>query len=323
MIRVIIFNKTTQEQVEGGVELIDVWKQTPGSSIWVDLWDERKDDEAILLKEKFNVPRMAIEDSQRERHPAKIRNFANQTFLLIKGLSKETVDTKFSTIQLAFFIGENFLITRHNETAVSVDKMWSKTLKENLLGKKATGGIALDIARYVMERFLPILLDLESQFDNIEYEMLSRPDDVLLHQLVEYKSNLKKLRRIMEYHIQVVTELKQKNWPGITQKDQEDIPILHEKLERLYSLSNFYYEHATDLQDGYISMASHRLNQIVKVLTIITVIFIPLSFLAGLYGMNFVNMPELQLKYAYFILLAVMAAIVVGLIIVFKRKHWL
>lgn len=322
MIRVILFNQETQTHTEGGVELIDIWVKITNSLIWVDLCHEEVEHESALLREKFNVSQIAIEDAQRERHPAIIRKFKNQTFLLLKGLSADTVNSSFSTIQISFFIGEHFLITRHKQASVSIDKMWTKTLKGNLLGKKTTGGMAIQIARYIMDRYLPILLNLESQFDEIEDDMLDRPDDRLLHQLVEYKSNLKKLRRIMGYHHRVIKELNLSSWHGMTENDSQDISILHEKLERLYSLSSFYYEHAADLQDGYISLASHRLNQIVKVLTIITVIFIPLSFLAGLYGMNFVNIPELNYKYAYFLLLAFMAVIVIALIFVFKRMRW-
>ncbi len=323
MIRAILVNQENQTQTEGGVELIDIWRKTPGSLIWIDLCNEEIEYETSLLKEKFSVARHAIDDAQRERHPPKIRKLSNQTFLLLKGLSAGTVDTHFSTIQISFFIGERFLITRRKETSVTIDKIWAKTMKRNLLGTKSTGGMAIYIARSLMERFLPILLDLESQFDEIEDAMLSQPDDLLLQQLVEYKSNLKKLRRIMGYHHQVVKELNMSSWPGISENDQQEIPFLYEKLERLYSLSSFYYEQAADLQDGYISLASHRLNQIVRVLTIITVIFVPLSFLAGLYGMNFVNIPELQFKYAYFFLLAVMAIVVIALIFFFKRKRWL
>ena len=80
---------------------------------------------------------------------------------------------------------------------------------------------------------------------------------------------------------------------------------------------------ASDLADGYLSVASHRLNQIMKVLTVVMAIFVPLSFLAGIYGMNFENMPELQSQSGYFILLGLMLAIAVGLLTLFYRKKWL
>jgi len=104
---------------------------------------------------------------------------------------------------------------------------------------------------------------------------------------------------------------------------QHDINRLHERFERLNSLTQIQYEICGDLIDGYISISSHQLNMTMRVLTVITSIFVPLSFLAGLYGMNFAHMPELGARNAYFILLSVMAAIALGLLALFKRKGWI
>jgi magnesium transporter len=98
---------------------------------------------------------------------------------------------------------------------------------------------------------------------------------------------------------------------------------VYEHLERIASLSSLLHDLAADLIDGYISVASHRLNQIMKVLTIVTAIFVPLGFLAGIYGMNFENMPELHSPWGYYGLLSVMGLIAGGLLLVFKRKRWL
>ena len=98
---------------------------------------------------------------------------------------------------------------------------------------------------------------------------------------------------------------------------------MYEHQERAGSLASLYYELASDLIDSYISIASHRLNQIMKVLTIITAIFVPLGFLAGIYGMNFENMPELHSRSGYFILLSVMAGIAVTLLAIFRKIRWL
>jgi magnesium transporter len=125
------------------------------------------------------------------------------------------------------------------------------------------------------------------------------------------------------YQQQVFHELKSGNYPGVTADDEHIIIDVYEQLERAASLATLYYEIAADLADGYISVAAHRLNQIMKILTVVMSIFVPLSFLAGSYGMNFENMPELHWRSGYFILLGVMATIVVLLLSVFRRKHWL
>jgi len=94
-------------------------------------------------------------------------------------------------------------------------------------------------------------------------------------------------------------------------------------MERFHSLSDMYQNVINDLIDGYISLNGHQLNQIMKVLTIVTVVFVPLTLLVGIYGMNFEYIPELKSHNGYYILLTVMAGIVAGLLLLFKRVRWL
>ena len=101
------------------------------------------------------------------------------------------------------------------------------------------------------------------------------------------------------------------------------ITDLHDRFERLHSLAQMFYELCGDLVDAYISITSHQLNSTMRVLTVITAIFVPLSFLAGLYGMNFDYIPELKIENGYFILLGVMGVLSAALIWMFRRMRWL
>lgn len=118
-----------------------------------------------------------------------------------------------------------------------------------------------------------------------------------MKELVSYRSRLRILRRVFDYHKPLTENLMNSTqvYRRINrEKDRHECRDLYERCERLYSFCNMYYEICGDLVDGYISLTSHRLNNTMKVLTIITAIFVPLSFLAGVYGMNFENMPELS-----------------------------
>ena len=109
----------------------------------------------------------------------------------------------------------------------------------------------------------------------------------------------------------------------ITDKETHTVTDLRERLDRLQSLSQMYYDICGDLINGYMSVTSHQLNATMRVLTVITALFVPLTFLAGIYGMNFEYIPELKADNGYFILLGVMAVVSVVLLIVFKKKRWL
>ena len=175
----------------------------------------------------------------------------------------------------------------------------------------------------MVDRYLGILLALEPRLDELEEEIQRQPRDEMLGELAGYKSHLKKLRRIFAYHQQVFSGLRTGALPGFGAEVRHELNDVYEHQERAASLSGLYYELAADLIESYLSIASHRLNQIMKVLTIITAIFVPLSFLAGLYGMNFEYIPELHTHSGYFILLGVMAGIAVALLALFRKQRWL
>jgi magnesium transporter len=309
--------------VVGGGELIERWKTDERTLIWLDLGDEPAVEAGRLLREDFGLHPLAVSDALRERHPPKLEHFGGYTFLLLRGLSAESKDTDFSTIQLALFVGRRFLVTRHSADSPSTDKLWREA-QENAGRLAASPAVlALRLCRIMVDRYLGILLALEPRLEELEDEILSSPRDELLGELAGYKSSLKKLRRIFAYHQQVFSALRNGDHPCFGPEIVHELNDVYEHQERAVSLSGLYYELAVDLVESYISLASHHLNQIMKVLTIVTAIFVPLSFLAGLYGMNFENIPELHARSGYFILLGVMAGIAVTLLALFRKKRWL
>ena len=179
------------------------------------------------------------------------------------------------------------------------------------------------MCRITVDQYLGKLLSLKPRLEKLEREVLEHPADTVLAELLNYKTELKKFRRVFLYHEQIFRAIKTKPVPAVSADLIHEINDIHEHQERAGSLALLYYELASDLADGYLSVASHRLNQIMKVLTVVMAIFVPLSFLAGIYGMNFENMPELHSPSGYFVLLGIMGCIVTALLFIFRRKHWL
>ncbi len=322
MIHSALYRSETGTIDRGGPELLDTWAHDPGSVIWVDLADNDVDDEARFLTERFGLDPLAIQDAQRARHPPKIEAFDGITFMLFKALHGEATGLEFRTIQLALFVGERFLVTRHSGPSPSIEQLKSEVGPQDSPITKGVDVLALRLLRIMNERYLKLILALEPRLEQIEDEMVEDPRDELLAELINYKTNLKKYTRVFLYHVQVLAELKRQNFPAMGPDQSHLINDVYEQQERIDSLGRLYYETASDLIDGYISVASHRLNNIMKVLTIITAIFVPLSFLAGIYGMNFEYMPELKSPTGYFILLGIMGSIALILLYVFRKKKW-
>ncbi|MGR9116521.1 MAG: magnesium/cobalt transporter CorA [Gammaproteobacteria bacterium] len=323
MIRVQLYDPISGHIEIGGEALIKRWLADKSSIIWVDLQDNPIDEESRLLEKDFGLHPLAIEDAQRQRHPPKLERFDDVVFVLLKGIDAFSDSIDFGTIQVAVFVTQNFLITRHSNVSVSTDKLWNQTASDNDLFAKGTYALALELAGLIVDRYLDILLNLEPRLDELEDEIQTNPKDTLLHELSAYRTRLKKMRRYLAYQVQLFEQLKNSADYRIDQSLAHDIVDIYERLERANSLANLYYELACDLMDSYISLASHHLNNIMKILTVVTVIFVPLTFMAGIYGMNFEHMPELSFEHGYYFLLGAMLLVAIILLSIFRKVRWL
>ena len=217
------------------------------------------------------------------------------------------------------------MVSYHNGPALSIQKLWQEDAELKALLPKPAMMLAR-ILRASVYRYLDGILALENDLSEIEDSMLQHPSDSIMHDLVIYRSRLRKLNRIFNYHERMVRKILQESTGEL---NMEDLPLYHamqdvyDKCERLNTLGAMFYDQCGDLVEGHLSLTSHQLNKTMQALTVITAIFVPLGLLAGIYGMNFDNIPELHVENGYFILLGAMAAVAVTLLLFFKRKGWL
>ncbi len=307
---------------QGGEELLIEWQNDKSGWIWLDLFDEEPESEKQFLQKNFAFDEFDILEAQRKRHPPSVSFHKNHTYLLTKPLDSDSQDLDFSTLQLALFIGDNFLVTRRSAHSNYLDQLWSET-SENRTYLLAPIKILSALLRRITTRYANILLNLESRLDIIEDEIFESTSETLVKELSGYNTSLRKMRRIIAYHNNIFDELAHKIDKTIHSDWHDELEDIASLMQRNNSLADLYQNVITDLIDAYISLNGHHLNQIMKVLTIVTVIFVPITFLAGIYGMNFENIPELKSSDGYYILLSIMLTIVALLLIVFRKKHWI
>lgn len=309
--------------IYGGEELIASWREQSSSYLWLDLDCHDKEQERLIF-EQLGCHSLAIKDAQRDRHPPKIELFNNYIFMLYRGIYQPQDDLLFEHLQISMFVGTNILITSHGKASKSIEQLLS-TEGEKYLAKSPIT-LALRIFHYSCGIYLEKLFEFEDKLESLEDQFQLGGDDKMMQEITLYRSRLTKLKRTFNYHSIIGAELKilvEDETPIINQAELHTVIDVHERIERLLSLSQMHYEICGDLIDGYLSVTSHQLNATMRVLTVITAIFIPLGFLAGIYGMNFEYIPELKFTYGYFYLLGFMALLAISLIVLFKKKRWL
>lgn len=304
--------------------------------LWLDIDRHPVKEGRALLRNEFSISPLVLDDMHRKRHPPKLEQTPECWFLMVRGLDATTTDIDFDTIQLSFLVGDNFLVTSRDELSVSIDKIWDNwSDSDNRRMLKVQDALHAEeyltyrILRVVTDRFQPLLSTLEERLESIEDDMFNDPNDKLLAELMNYSRQLKKLRRICRYHETHLRRLLQPASEPYLQHTVHEYTDIYENQERLASSAQLHLEITNDLVNGYLSLSAHRLNQVMRVLTVVTVIFVPLTFIAGIYGMNFNaeisawNMPELSFKYGYPIALGFMLLTAIVLIFVFRRRKWL
>mgnify|MGYP001826272405 FL=1 len=314
---------STDGVTESGDDCLVQWQHDDPSWVWLDLHDEDAESEAELLQQVFTIMEHDLEEARRPRHPPSLHLNPDYAYILAKPLDSASHDLDFSTLQLAVFVGEHFVITRRSQHSKYIDKLWQMMLSGEA-GIENPAGIVTALLRRTTDRYAEVLLNLEGRLDDIEDELMEANTDALLKELVSYNTSLRKMRRIITYHRHIFDRLQQQiSAAKYLQDVKYEITDIAELMLRNSTLAELYQNVIDDLIEGYISLNGHRLNQIMKVLTVVTVIFVPITFLAGIYGMNFDNIPELKSANGYFILLSIMGVIVISLLAAFRRMKWL
>lgn len=298
--------------LSGNTNLIDQWRKQPGGFIWIDLQGEKPDDEKHWLLNLGCHP-LAIEDVQRFRHPPKTETFDNFTLMLYRGFTEFNLDLTVTQMNIALFAGEHCLISCHPHPSRGVNHYWEAAQQEGLIA--SPGLLASRIMRFSVGRYLESILAFEPRLNELEDSMQDEPNDDIMRELIAYQSRLRKLKRVFNYHERMVDNLRMDIPQRLIDEDgdiEHALQDLYERCERLHGLCTMYYEICGDLINGYLSLSSHQLNNTMRVLTVITAIFVPLTFIAGIYGMNFDHMPELRMHFGYFYTLGAMLLIAVG-----------
>jgi magnesium transporter len=312
-----------EDKVEAGdASLFPVWKKNPACLLWVNIEGPADSADQKLLVEMLGLPEAEVKVALRDRHPPSFSGEQDFLFLLLKPLDSDSKTLDFNTQQMAIFGGKNFVITRHNKNSTYLDTLWSAEVEGKSTVKSSYQMFAL-LSQRMVDRYGRVLLDLEERLDSLEDELMQDLDETHMQELVGYNTALRKMRRILKYHVTVTDQLRHyadrsdlKEWAD----EYEDISA---QAERFNSLAELYQNVINDLIDGYISLNAHHLNQVMKVLTVVTVVFLPLSLLVGVYGMNFEYMPELKAQNGYYILISVMIGIASALALIFRRLKWL
>jgi magnesium transporter len=296
--------------------------------VWVDInaeTDEEKHSAEKLLLDTFHFHHLTVEDTMEIRNQPKIELYQDYTFFIVHGVKNETNSSNFVTKELDGYLGENYVVTFHKEPFRSIDKVKRLVRANALVCHRGPAYLLHQILDELVDLYMPVVDDFESGISRLEervYRMRRGQHDVL-GDIMDLRRAVARLRRISSKQLEVLYQMSHDELPHIPREMLPFFRDVHDHLQRISDVSEGYRDLVAGLMDIHFSVVANRTNEVMKLLAVFSAVLLPLSLIAGIYGMNFENMPGLKTPYGYFFTLLLMFLVAAGLLLYFWRKEWI
>jgi len=225
--------------------------------------------------------------------------------------------------EMDFCLGKNFLVTSHNDIipALAINK--ERLRKDSPIIKNGADFLLYALTDSLVDSYFPVIHDFDDSVDQMSDELFKDPTNNTLKKIYTLKNEIIHLRRTIGPQADVMSLLARGDYPQITPANSIYFRNIYDSLIRINDIVGTSRDIITGAMEAYVSVVSNRLNEIMKTLTVITTIMMPLTLIASIYGMNFKHMPELEHKFGYPSVILTMSLLTIGMLIYFKRRKWL
>ena len=307
-----------EKRLSGVEELRELQDNWP--LIWVNVIGLGNLEIIKALGDLFDLHRLAMEDVLNVNQRSKVEEYPNSLFMALRHV---VIEPGLSSEQISLFVGKRFVLSFQERPGDCFDAIRDRLRKGKRRIRTGADYLAYALLDAVIDHFFPILETYGERLEEIEDEVLEAPDNATISRLHAIKRDLVLIRRAVSPMREMATNLLQEDLEYFQGENALFVRDCYDHVLQVIEQLGHYRDVASGLADVYLSCISNRMNEVMRVLTLIATIFIPLSFIAGVYGMNFKYMPELESAYGYYIALLVMVLVAIGFLYYFKRKKWL
>jgi magnesium transporter len=304
----------------------DEWRQTT-SVVWINV-DGLGDSQMVeRIGKRFGLHSLAMEDILTTHQRAKVDEYEGHLFVVARMIVPgKRVDTE----QLSMVVGSGFVLTFQEVPGDCFDHLRDR-LRRGLhkIRSSDSGFLAYSILDAVLDAYYPVLEEYGERLEELDSSIVRSPDPKLIGPIHDIKRDLLALRRAVWPLREAISTLIRDPSEVFSDEMRFYLRDLYDHAVQIIDFIETYREYAADLMDAYLSSISNRISEVMRVLTVISTIFIPLTFLVGVWGMNFDpdasawNMPELRWPFGYLVAWAIMIAVTLGLLMFFRRRGWL
>jgi len=298
--------------------------------LWVDLERATVEEAKLVLEDVFHFHPLSIEDcltvspspKVEEYNPRPEDRFAPYLFMVIHAVDYNRKDGLFATSELNFFLGKNFLVTYHDEPLRTISQTEEQALKGTMQIARAPDRMAHTLLDSIVENYKPALDELSLEIAELEQQALQHPGKETLNKILQVKKEVMHLRQIIGPQREVLARFARGEFKLIRPHLVPYYRDVYDALYHIAELAQGYTDSLTGILQVYLNMSSNQTGEVVKLLTLITVITTPLMMVGTWYGMNFHDMPELAWKHGYVVAASVTILSTLATYLYFKKKGW-
>ncbi|SIS38352.1 magnesium/cobalt transporter CorA [Salimicrobium flavidum] len=282
---------------------------------WID-FDDPSSEEKKMLEHEFSFHPLAVEDCFHKLQRPKLDDYGDHTFFVLHTLDRQTLEKE----EVNVFLQEGLLVTFHKHSSAFVKRVREQVKREP--EKNGEAVILHSILDQVVDAYFPIIYSLEDQINDLEDNTNDLSIEDMLEELFDRRRELLKMRQTIYSMRDMVYRMLYTHDFEKVYEHKEYFRDIYDHLLKVSDMIDSNREMTQDIRDIHLSVTSHKQNKTMQFLTVVSMIFLPLTFIAGVYGMNFSYMPELEYRYSYFIIWSIMIIMTLAMVAFFKKKGW-
>ena len=289
---------------------------------WININGIRSSSVLEIIGGELKLHPLVMEDIMNPHHRPKYEDFDDHLFVIFKIIRFDNENIDLSLEQVSLILGENYVITFQEFEGDVFDSVRMRIKNgHGRIRRMKADYLFCSLLDMMIDNYYPILEELDEVIEKMDEEVHSSYQS-LSNELHRCQKQVNYLHRSTWPMRDVITDILRSESGLIQQKTRLYFKDINDHIMQIIDLVDSFRDNLTGLMELSIAVNGDKLNRIMKFLTLVSTIFIPITFIAGLYGMNFRNMPELRTEYGYFIVLGVMAAVLSGMLILFKKRKW-
>ena len=291
--------------------------------LWVDI-SEITEEDGAFLRRTFDFHPLAVEDCVSiEVHHPKVDDFGDYLFIVVHGINYAAESEIVETAELGLFLGPHFVVSNHTFPLYSTQHVRSMVERDGRPMRRGADFLAYTLIDTLVDNVLPTVDKMSETAEEIEEETIHKPLQMTLVDILKFKRSTLRIHRVMAPQRDTLNRLSRGEFPIIRAESQIFYRDVFDHVVRIEDLNESLRDRADNALATYLSSVANRQNETMRVLSMVATIFLPLALLAGIYGMNFDNMPELHYPWAYFVVLGFIVLVGGGAVYWFFARNWI